>query len=46
IAEGFKRMSAKDKIRFYNIAQASLSELSYFLILSKDLKYCIKSFSN
>ena len=39
IAEGFKRPGAKDKIRFYNIAQGSLSELSYFLILSKDLKY-------
>ncbi len=39
IAEGFKRQGAKDKIRFYNIAQGSLSELSYFLILSTDLDY-------
>lgn len=39
IAEGFKRQGKGDKIRFYNIAQASLEECRYYLILSKDLGY-------
>ena len=39
IAEGYKRSGTKDKLRFYNIAQASLAECRYYLILSKDLKY-------
>lgn len=42
IAEGFKRTGIKDKLRFYNIAQSSLEEVKYFLILSNDLGY-IKS---
>ncbi|PKP35301.1 MAG: four helix bundle protein [Bacteroidetes bacterium HGW-Bacteroidetes-17] len=39
IAEGFKRPGLKDKLRFYNIAQSSLEEVKYFLILSKDLGF-------
>ena len=39
IAEGFKRRSKKDCIHFYNIADASLEELKYQTILSKDLHY-------
>ncbi len=39
IAEGFARNSSKEKLRFYNIAAASLSEVNYFLLLSNDLKY-------
>lgn len=39
IAEGFKRQGIQDKIRFYNIAEGSLEEVKYFLILSKDLNY-------
>ncbi|MGB1041640.1 MAG: four helix bundle protein [Flavobacteriales bacterium] len=39
IAEGFGRRGAKDKLRFYNISKASLNEVRYFLILSKDLNY-------
>jgi len=39
IAEGFRRRTKAEKIRFYNIAQASLAEVTYFLILAKDLKY-------
>lgn len=39
IAEGFKRKGNKDKIRFYNIAQASLEELRYYIILCNDLNY-------
>ncbi len=37
IAEGFKRQGAKDKIRFYNIAQSSIEEVRYYLILIQDL---------
>lgn len=39
IAEGFKKTSSRDKTRIYNIAQGSLSETEYFLLLSQDLKY-------
>ena len=39
IAEGFKRKGKKDKLRFLNIAQASLEETRYYLILVQDLKY-------
>ena len=39
IAEGFKKQTLKDKSNFYNIAQGSLEELRYYLILSKDLRY-------
>ncbi|MBL8188870.1 MAG: four helix bundle protein, partial [Acidobacteria bacterium] len=33
------RQGKGDKIRFYNIAQASLEECRYYLILSNDLSY-------
>jgi four helix bundle protein len=39
IAEGFKKRSVKDKANFYNIAQGSLEELRYYLILARDLGY-------
>jgi four helix bundle protein len=39
IAEGFKRRGRADKARFLNIAQASLEECRYFLILTQDLGY-------
>lgn len=39
IAEGFKRRGKADKIRFYNIAQASLEEARYYAILARDLGY-------
>jgi len=39
IAEGFKRRGLLEKIRFYNIAEASLEELKYYFILVKDLDY-------
>jgi four helix bundle protein len=38
-AEGFKKMSLADKLRFYNIAQGSLEECRYYLILARDLNY-------
>ena len=39
IAEGFAKKGKGDKLRFYNIAQGSLDECRYFLILSRDLKF-------
>ena len=39
IAEGFKKKSKPDKRRFLNIAQGSLEECRYYLILAKDLNY-------
>jgi four helix bundle protein len=39
IAEGFKGRGRADKGHFYNIAQASLEELRYYLILCCDLGY-------
>jgi four helix bundle protein len=34
IAEGYKKRGVLDKLRFYNIAQGSLEEVRYYLILS------------
>jgi four helix bundle protein len=39
IAEGFKKKGKADKRRFMNIAQGSLEECRYYLILSEDLHY-------
>jgi four helix bundle protein len=39
IAEGFKRKTKADKARYMNIAQASVEECRYYLILIKDLSY-------
>ncbi len=39
IAEGYKRNTYKQKINFYNIAQGSLEEVNYYLILSQDLGF-------
>ncbi len=39
IAEGFKKRGQQDKARFMNIAQGSLEECRYYLILANDLKY-------
>lgn len=39
IAEGFKRRTIRDGIHFYNIAEGSLEELKYQILLSKDLGY-------
>jgi len=43
IAEGFKRTYKADKARFMNIAQGSLEECRYYLILIKDIGYCASS---
>ncbi len=39
IAEGFKKRGKADKLRFYNVAQGSIEESRYYLILAKDLEY-------
>ena len=39
IAEGFKKVGVADKKRYMNIAQGSLEETRYYLILSRDLGY-------
>ena len=39
IAEGFPKRGPNDKARFFNIAQGSLEEVHYYLILSEDLGY-------
>ncbi len=39
IAEGFKKRSKSDKARFLNIAQGSLEETRYYLLLARDLDY-------
>lgn len=39
IAEGFKKKTRPDKVRYMNIAQGSLEECRYYLIVAKDLGY-------
>lgn len=39
IAEGYKKKGKADKARFFNIAQGSLEECQYYLILSSDLGF-------
>lgn len=38
-AEGFRKESKRDKVRFYNISIGSLEECRYYLRLAKDLGY-------
>jgi four helix bundle protein len=39
IVEGFNKQGIRDKLRYYNIARASLEEARYFLLLSHDLGF-------
>lgn len=39
IVEGFSKKGKSDKLRFFNIAEGSLEETNYFLLLINDLKY-------
>lgn len=39
IAEGYGKKGINDKLRFYNIAEGSINECRYYVILSKDLGY-------
>ena len=47
IAEGYKKLSKQDQMRFMNIAQGSLEECRCYTYLSKDLGFIDKdSFEN
>ena len=39
ICEGYRKISRADKLRFLNIAQGSLEECRYYVILSYDIEY-------
>ena len=39
IAEGYKRLGTADKLHFMNIAQGSLEECRYYILLAKDVGY-------
>ena len=39
IAEGYKKLSKADKLRFLNISQGSLEECRDYIILSRDLQF-------
>ena len=39
IAEGYKKISKADKLRFFNIAQGSLEECRNYILLIRDLSY-------
>ena len=39
IAEGFRRRGKADKARFMNMAEGSVEECRYYLILANDLSY-------
>ncbi|MCX6998528.1 MAG: four helix bundle protein [Kiritimatiellaeota bacterium] len=39
IAEGFRKRGKADKLRYFNIAQGSLEESRYYLILARELDY-------
>ncbi len=39
IVEGFKKLGQRDKARFYNIAEASLEEARYYLLLADELGF-------
>src|SRR3989344_5324923 len=42
IAEGFSRQSQKEKIQFYSMAKASLTELQNQLLIARDIGYLAK----
>lgn len=47
IAEGYKKLSKADKLRFLNISQGSIEECRYYILLSKDLNYiCADSYDS
>lgn len=39
IDEGYRKLGIPDKLRFLNIAQGSLEECRYYILLSRDLGY-------
>ena len=46
IAEGYRKLSKADKLHFFNIAQGSLEECRYYIILSHDVGYYSDEVSN
>jgi four helix bundle protein len=44
IAEGYFKRGKLDKVRFLNIAEGSLEECKYYLVLCKDLNYVNPNF--
>ena len=42
IAEGFSRQSYKEKVKFYSIAQGSVTELQNQLLIAKDVGFITK----
>ena len=46
IAEGYRKDGMADKLRFLNIAQGSLEECRYYILLSYDLNYIDKDIYN
>ena len=42
IAEGYRKIGKADKLRLMNIAQGSLEECRYYILLSTDLDYITK----
>ncbi|MBP5497995.1 MAG: four helix bundle protein [Muribaculaceae bacterium] len=42
ICEGYRKLTRADKLRFLNIAQGSLEECRYYIILSHDINYIDK----
>ena len=45
IAEGYKKTGKSDKLRLMNVAQGSLEECRYYILLSKDLRYITEEIS-
>ncbi|MBS4015249.1 MAG: four helix bundle protein [Candidatus Latescibacteria bacterium] len=43
IAEGFSKVSSKEKYKFYNTAKSSMTELQNQLIIAKDVGYLTKA---
>lgn len=39
IAEGYPKKGKADKLRYFNIAQGSIQECRYYLMLAKDLTF-------
>jgi four helix bundle protein len=39
VAEGFRKRGKPDKVRFMNIAEGSIEECRYYLLLAQDLAY-------
>ena len=46
IAEGYRKDGMADKLRFLNIAQGSLEECRYYILLCYDLNYIDKDIYN